>query len=29
MSPAAFNAFIKTEMDAAAKIATAAGLKGG
>ena len=29
MSPEAFNAFIKTEMDAAAKIAKAAGLKGG
>jgi hypothetical protein len=29
MSPEAFNAFIKTEMEAAAKIAKAAGLKGG
>jgi tripartite-type tricarboxylate transporter receptor subunit TctC len=28
MSPESFNAFIKTEMDSAAKIAKAAGLKG-
>jgi tripartite-type tricarboxylate transporter receptor subunit TctC len=28
MSPEAFNAFIKVEMDAAAKIAKAAGLTG-
>jgi len=28
MTPEAFNAFIKVEMDSAAKIAKAAGLKG-